>query len=293
MKELLSPKQVALAIGVSEASLKRWCDKGLLPTIRTVGGHRRLPINGVLQFLRAQGQRIVRPEVLGLPNASAVRPSSAEASADELRDALEAGDEERARRVVVRQYLAGAKAVDLCDRVVARAFQGIGQRWQHGDVEVYQERRGCQIAMRILFELRKMLPTPAIEAPVAIGGTLERDPYDLATTMVELALRECGWRAESYGVGSPVRTLCAAIRDVRPKLFWLSVSTVERVADFREDYEELYRTAVECGSVMIVGGRALDESLRREMSYTAFCDSLRHIVHFAETLHSLKGRLSP
>jgi predicted site-specific integrase-resolvase len=29
---LLTPKQVARAIGVSESSLKRWCDKGVLPT---------------------------------------------------------------------------------------------------------------------------------------------------------------------------------------------------------------------------------------------------------------------
>jgi methanogenic corrinoid protein MtbC1 len=287
MKELLSPKQVALAIGVSEASLKRWCDKGLVPMIRTAGGHRRLPVNGVLQFLRAQGHRIVRPEVLGLPKASAMRPSAADASAWELRDALEVGDEERARQIVLGQYLSGATVADLCDRVVTKAFHDMGQRWQHGDVEVYQERRGGQITMRILFELRKMLPTPAVDAPVAIGGTLEHDPYSLATAMVELALRECGWQAESYGAGNPASTLCAAIRDVKPKLFWLSVSTADCVSEFLADYTELYNTAIENGTVMIVGGRALDESLRREMAYTAFCDSLAHIVNFAQTVHAV------
>ena len=35
--EDLSPKQVALALGVSEASLKRWCDKGFLDSTRTAG----------------------------------------------------------------------------------------------------------------------------------------------------------------------------------------------------------------------------------------------------------------
>ena len=49
--QLLSPKQVARALGVSESSLKRWCDKGLIPTERTAGGHRRLPLAGVLDFL--------------------------------------------------------------------------------------------------------------------------------------------------------------------------------------------------------------------------------------------------
>ena len=67
MKELVTPKQVALAIGVSEASLKRWCDKGLLPFSRTPGGHRRLPISGVMQFVRKTGQSLVEPAVIGLP----------------------------------------------------------------------------------------------------------------------------------------------------------------------------------------------------------------------------------
>ena len=65
--EQLTPKQVARAIGVSEASLKRWCDKGLIEMVRTVGGHRRLPLSSVLQFLRSSGHQLVRPEILGLP----------------------------------------------------------------------------------------------------------------------------------------------------------------------------------------------------------------------------------
>jgi excisionase family DNA binding protein len=65
MKELITPKQVARAIGVSESSLKRWCDRGLIPTVRTAGGHRRLPISGVLSYLRETGHEMVRPELLG------------------------------------------------------------------------------------------------------------------------------------------------------------------------------------------------------------------------------------
>jgi excisionase family DNA binding protein len=51
----LSPRQVAEAIGVSESSLKRWCDSGLIPTRRTAGGHRRVPVAGVVAFLRERG----------------------------------------------------------------------------------------------------------------------------------------------------------------------------------------------------------------------------------------------
>lgn len=64
---VLSPKQVARAIGVSEASLKRWCDKGKLTLTKTAGGHRRLHVSSVLRFLKDSGRELVRPEILGLP----------------------------------------------------------------------------------------------------------------------------------------------------------------------------------------------------------------------------------
>ncbi len=44
MKQLLTPKQVARAIQVSESSIKRWCDRGTIPAEYTAGGHRRIPL---------------------------------------------------------------------------------------------------------------------------------------------------------------------------------------------------------------------------------------------------------
>ena len=64
---LVSPKQVARAIGVSESSLKRWCDQGLIKTVRTAGGHRKMTIAEVLRYVREQDHKLVSPEILGLP----------------------------------------------------------------------------------------------------------------------------------------------------------------------------------------------------------------------------------
>jgi len=285
MRELLTPRQVARAVGVSEASLKRWCDKGLLPSLRTAGGHRRLPINGVIQFLRDSGHPVVRPELLGLPRSAGVSEAAIERSADRLGGALEEGDEEQCRRIVADLYLAGHTAVDICDQTIAAAFHALGSKWQHGQIEVYQERRGCVIGLRLLYELRAMLATQPEDAPYAIGGTLEHDPYSLPTAMIEVALREAGWRAESHGAGNPAATLCAAIEQRRPRLFWLSVSTLDTAAGFLADYRSLYETAARSDTAMAVGGSALTRDLRQEMTYSAYCDNLRHLITFAETIH--------
>lgn len=62
-----SPKQLSRAIGVSEASVKRWCDKGRLAFDKTIGGHRRLALHAILGFIHENNLELVNPEVLNLP----------------------------------------------------------------------------------------------------------------------------------------------------------------------------------------------------------------------------------
>jgi methanogenic corrinoid protein MtbC1 len=197
---------------------------------------------------------------------------------------LATGDDARSRQVILNLYLAGHPIVDICDRVIAQAFHGLGAAWQHGTIEVYQERRGCEISVAVLHELGRMLPAPSADAPYAIGGTLEDDPYTIPNTMVELVLQEAGWRAESHGSCNPATTLAAAIRERRPDLFWLSVSTMQGEREWLSQYRIVFQAATEERVPIAVGGRAMTPELRRSMTYSAYCDSLRHLVGFAEAL---------
>lgn len=286
----LSPKQVAQAIGVSESSLKRWCDQGVLASSRTVGGHRRVALNEVLQFLRRSGNVAVRPDVLGLPSNTGQGQAVIERAAGRLERALVEGEEEQCRRIVFDLYLAGRTACDICDKVVAPAFHAIGEAWGCGEVAVYQERRACEIALRVLYELRAMLPVVERHAPRAMGGTLRGDPYRLATISAEIALREAGWQAESFGCGLPADTLCAAIRQVRPQLVWLSVSHVPDADRLIDDCAAIHQITMDCASALALGGRAMSAEMRSSVRCSACCSNLRDLVTFAATLPHSNGR---
>ena len=56
------------------------------------------------------------------------------------------------------------------------------------------------------------------------------------------------------------------------------------VAQFLDEYARLYETATELGTAVVVGGRALTEEIRQQMVYSAYCDTLRHLVTFVATL---------
>ncbi|WP_146448675.1 MerR family transcriptional regulator [Bythopirellula polymerisocia] len=290
MTKLVTPKQVAQAIGVSESSLKRWCDKGLLATIRTAGGHRRLALDEVFQFLRRSEQELVRPELLGLPSNTGRGEIVLTRAREQIRDALVAGDEDKCRRIVLDLYLAGQTVCEICDRVLAEAFHEIGDHWECGEVSVYRERRACEIGSRLLHELRSSMPSPSADAPQAIGGTMHSDPYRLPTAMIEVVLRELGWQATSLGAELPTSTFVEALNDTKPKLLWLTVSSIETPAKFVEEYAEIHRVADEVGAVVVVGGRALNSEIRQQMVYSAFCDNLRHLATFVDTLQAGVGQ---
>lgn len=287
-RELLSPKQVALAIGVSESSLKRWCDQGALPTVRTLGGHRRVPLSAVLKFLQETGQPLVHPEILGLPAMAGQSEWTLARAADRLQEALLATNEDVCRRILFDLYLAGHHLAVICDDVIRPSFEKIGLQWDCGHVEVFQERRSCEIIERLLSEIRLKLSPTEPQAPLAMGGTLTSDDYRLPTTMVELVLLEGGWRAESLGTGLPISTLCAAIDMHRPKLFWLSISTLSEESQFLSEYPSLFETAVRHNTAMVLGGQGLTTNLRQQIRYTTYCERMHQLEAFAETWKSAR-----
>jgi excisionase family DNA binding protein len=283
MKEFVSPRQVARAIQVSESSVKRWCDKGVIPTIKTAGGHRRISLSHLLKFLREHQQPLARPEVIGLPATVGQTERVIDRAADQLFEGLVQGDDERCRQIVLDLFLAEHSLAAICDQVIAPAFVRIGSRWECGEAEVYQERRGCEISLRLLHELRTLIPSPPAEAPVAIGGTVEGDPYNLGTTMAELILRDAQWNAVSLGSNLPFPTLAEAIKQHRPTLFWLSCTHLSDESEFLAGYGDLY-DQFGMSVAFVVGGRALRESLRQQMKYAAYCDTMQHLEAVAQNL---------
>ncbi len=213
----VSPGQAAPALGVNETSVKRWCDMGLLEPMRTTGGHRRIAHAEVVRFARASESPLVRPELVGLPSASTAGPVARERALKEALEALKNDEEKQLVALVAHLFGAGRSAPDICVRVLAPALHELGSRWQHGDVESYEERRACEIVQAALYEPGHLLPAPPRSAPRALGGTLEADPYMRSSSMCALVLRELGWRAENLGAGLPTEQPARRPPDASPR----------------------------------------------------------------------------
>lgn len=312
MDELLTTRQVAAELQVSESSVKRWCDQGMIRTQRTAGGHRRIERSGLNEFLAttaAKGWNLAARTTTSEPAAvtqpplsrSSATPTARVAEAaesyqaapgrdrlvDQFQQGLLAGDE-AACQAVLEQWSSRYQRLALFgDGLVAGVMERIGQMWECGRAEVFQERRSCEICTRLIHRLRLQLPEPGPRAPRAIGGTLAGDHYALASQLVELVLREAGWNAVNLGSNLPYETLLAAVRQERPRLLWLSISHIADPAGFVESYNRFY-AQLPSDLLVAVGGRALTDELRPRIRYTAHCDNLEQLSVLAQVISGVR-----
>lgn len=287
--DLHSPKQVAQVLGVSESSLKRWCDQGLLQTTRTAGGHRKVLTAEVIRFARDRGMALVSPELLGLPPVGATAGSNFEKNANLLAEALLSGDEAVSRQIVFNLSLSQLPLARIFDDVIAQAFAIIGDRWACQQAEVYQERRSCEIILRTLVELRKS-QAAAPSHLTACGGTATGNLYSLQTLMAEIVLRDSGYQATSLGTGIPFDSLVRAIHELRPTLFWLSAAHIPDEPEFLQGFARLSAACAATQSALVAGGRALTPDVRAQMVDVTCVDSMQQLAGFAKTMARIQER---
>lgn len=281
----VSTAQVAAALGVGVTTVKRWVDEGILPAHRTAGGHRKLVLADVVRLVR-QGSF----PSLDLGPLLAAGAGDAPRAIGELEptlfDALESGDADAVRALISGALQNGVAPDALADQMIAPAMHRIGHDWQKGKIDVFHEHRACHLCAAALLELMpRFASTAAGNRPVALGGAPEKDPYVLAGLLAELVLRDGGWDVVNLGPHTPLASFRKALKEIRPRLLWLTITHLEDPEYFLKEYRLLYQDAELLGVPVAVGGQALSQAVRATMPYTTHGDGLAQLAAFARTLH--------
>ncbi|MEM6329852.1 MAG: helix-turn-helix domain-containing protein [Planctomycetota bacterium] len=276
---MFTPKQVALALGVSESSVKRWCDSGRLQAGKTAGGHRKLPMASVVQLVRETGKELANPAALGMVAVSARRRP--EQVVDELYAALLAGDEQASRQLILGLYQQGAGVVELGDALIGPVLRRIGDGWHAGTVGVHEERRACEVVMAVLHELRRWIAPPAAGAPRALLATPCRDFAEAPIRLVELVLLTGGWNTVMAGSALPLDEICKAVTLRKPQLLCLSATHLEDTAAYTAEHNAIH-DAGGFGVPVIMGGGAFTAEQAAGLRCERFAPDLAALAAWIE-----------
>lgn len=249
---LLSPRELAEALGVSESSLKRWVDAGKIRAMKTDGGHRRIAISEAVRFVRESGAPVARPDLLDMPEIAVAHSRSLRGS-DQLLDYLIEGDIVGARGWLLGRYLSGMSVAAISDGPVRDAMHALGELWKHDEGGIFIEHRGTDVCLQAIAHLRGTFE-PKENAPLALGCTPEDDPYLLPSFMAATVVAAAGLRAMNLGPDTPVAALEHATRAHKPRLVWISASAPVPAPRARAIGK--WASTLPRGMTVVCGGRA-------------------------------------
>lgn len=293
----LTSREAARVLGVSEASVKRWADSGLLPMEKTAGGHRRFRPEDVAAVRRAGPSAAEAPrDGRGVARAaqSAEPPElaperEAELAEEAFRALLDGRDEDLAA-LLVGQHLEGRSVGRLADGVLCAAMRRVGDLWHAGELSVAQEHVATRTAVVALQSLQASLQGGrAGETGRALCCSVEDDFHELPLRLAALTLEGAGLDVFNLGPSTPFSALTEAVHRFRPELVCVSSTVLLRLDRAVYEYIGFSKAARRAGAAVVLGGAGFrEEGVRRRLPADLHAESFRQMEEFVATLDAVE-----
>ena len=288
----LTSRQAARLLGASEASVKRWADGGLLPTLRTAGGHRRFRPEDVDAFRRGRfTSGTAGASVKGRnPPESADGVQAQEFFAPETTPAgpvfetLLAGDGEKAAQMLVGLYHQGFTVARLADEVLCPALRRVGDLWHAGEISVAEEHVATGAALRAVQTLRDSLDSLGrVGAAICCG--VEDDFHEMPVSLSALTLEGLGWSVVNLGASTPFYALTEAVGRFRPRLVCVASTVFKHPDRAAREYGEFAEAAARSGASVVLGGAGFGGAVvRRRFPADLYADTFSQLEEHAALL---------
>lgn len=294
--KFLTTKQVARLCRVSDATVKRWEDAGLIVSERTNGGHRRFRAEEVARFQRENnlGIKVCHGDESA---QSATTRRKAKKSYSYYTDfeegsspslffnALIAGREEEATNVLINEFLHGEPLANIFDNTIAQAMRVIGELWMRGELTVAQEHLATRSTLNAVHKLRSIVPVAESNGKIAMCCAIEGDFHELSTHLAQMVFESEGWEVLNFGSNTPLYSFADEVLHHTPELLCVSATIITDIERLSRDYREFQSKIAKLKIPIIVGGKAFgDERLRCRFPASLYADTFSELVEFSRNL---------
>lgn len=285
-------QQVADMTGLSKQVIRKWEERyDLIRPERLPNGYRiysEKDINLLLHVktLSEEGMPIRQAVQLADKMKEEIVPSLKEPSLQKGRlnefvlQLLEKGNrcDELELMITLQQanYEVGLSA--LLDQVIKPFLQEVGDRWERGEWDEYQESVSSLAVRDYLVQLRRNNQHHP-EAPVALAACLPYERHEIPLHLVLLQFMLKGWRTFLVGASPAPGSIEAVIQKIRPDIVILSASTS---IPFEEEPDLLKKldafAAKQPNSHFFIGGKGtMAQQAAKELQAIRLTDDLQDV----------------
>lgn len=293
MSELksLTTKEVARLCRVSDATVKRWEEAGMIASERTAGGHRRFRIEEIARFQREANLGLKKSHSDdSVTRVATRRRVSRNLSSSSLFHSLISGREEETANILINSFLNGVKLAELFDGIVTEAMCRIGDLWMNGELTIAEEHLASRTVLNAVQKLRAVVPVPKMSGNLAFVAAIEGDLHELPTHLAQVVLESNGWEVLNFGANTPLYSLISEILQHAPELVCISARIISDIDRATRDYKDFRAEAVKHDVSLVLGGAIfLDERIRRRFPAHLYAESFNHLSSFAQKLVAQNG----
>jgi len=279
----LTTKEVARLLLVSEATVKRWADDGLLLPKKTAGGHRRFSIQSVALFRRKQGiapaaqsptKRVRKKMVPGkLP------------SAESFGDLLLSENEAEATAQLIDAYLQNHALATLFDTTLTNAMHRVGDLWFNGTITIADEHLATRVMLSALQKLRSIVVPVQATGLQAVCCGIEGDLHELPIHLAEIIFESEGWNVSNLGPNTPLFTLRDMVAQKKPDLVCISARSIGDLDRATAEYAQFRKIMEKINGTTVLGGEAFrDSNLRQRFPAEFYAQSFSGLSTFLKEL---------
>ena len=276
----LTTREVARLFRVSDATVKRWQDAGILYSTRTNGGHRRFPAEEIARFQRERG--ICVKTCNGdesIVKAMTRRIANKHQSECDLFYALVAGCETEAANILIGAYLEGKPLAEIFDEMMCPAMRRVGELWCKGELTITQEHIATRAASSAVHKLRNILPVSDAIKGLAMCCAMEGDFHDLPTHLAQTIFESENWEVLNFGANTPLYCLAEEVLRHAPEIVCITLTLTSDIERLARDYKIFTEEIAALKIPIILGGRAFkDAQIRRRFPADVYARRFSEVV---------------
>jgi len=280
MNSILSTKEVAGLLNLTESTIKRWADDGNLVCIKTLGGHRKFRMADVVTFA----------EKHQYPISGILPPPLSKNRQDQLMLGVNTGNTELLAEIFLEELLQAdtdhvftflsylhrnhLPFVAIADKVIQPAMFELGRLWAEKKLKVDQEHLATRALQEALVRLTPNLRKKPVNGHTMVCACPESERHDLATHILTSAFETEGWTVKNIGANTPLPVLASYIKTYRPHATCLSIAVRPRRPGSLDAIRSIGRLVRSQDGIFMVGGSGVS----RETPQSLHCDFVTSFV---------------
>jgi excisionase family DNA binding protein len=253
-----TPPQLAPLFGVNVSTIKRWVNKGYLPSTVTAGGHRRISQEQLEQFRKKFPQYAKNSYALKRLRGKNVCPPG-NCWKKYYQQLLENKNDE-AGQIIEKLYISGTPLLEILKNAVTPTMRHLAKQWSMGKITVFEEHRISFNMRSHLIKLERLIPDKThAHSPVALLACAPGEYHELPMHLIYLIYKMHGWKTQVLGINISLPDLLAAAKKIKPNL--ITISKTYATADLTDYIQKLTKFTEANNICIALGGGAWKKTL--------------------------------